>query len=246
MKRLVFIIGLPRSGTSFLGEKLKDIDDSIYFEEPNYIWMYKNMHKGHDCLDKSDLSVDKISYIRDFFYKRNESTIIEKTPSNVLRLTYIFNIFPEAKYIYIRRSLCDVKNSIEKKWLKEEDNNNELVYGNKSSQKFRQFKIQIKKFLRTPPVDLYYYIPKILQEACFLLLGRQRRYWGPRIPNYMNLIEDFSVNELINIQVDYCSSTIENDISIIPPEQLFTLDFQDLKSNTDECVAKVKEFINSK
>ncbi|NVJ64628.1 MAG: sulfotransferase [Flavobacteriaceae bacterium] len=242
MKNTVFIIGLPRSGTSFLGNKLKCIEDSVYLEEPNHAWMYRNMHKGHDCLDDTDLTERKRAFLHKFFLDRPAQTIIEKTPSNCLRLRYINAAFPNSKYIYITRSPEDIKNSIFRKWTKEEDNNNHIIYKGNSSQRLRQFKIQVNKLISTPLVDLPYYLPKIKQELLFLA-GRSRSYWGPRIPGYHQLISKYSVEEIIEKQVNYCIEKVESDLLTLPSSNIYNITFNELERCPDDTLISIREFL---
>ena len=103
----VIIIGSGRSGTNMLRDIITSIDgfETWDCDEVNPIWRYGNRDYPSDEIPISKLTPKIKKYIRLRFYrlyKRSKSKfIVEKTCANSLRLEYVFNIFPEAKYIII-------------------------------------------------------------------------------------------------------------------------------------------------
>ena len=101
----IFIVGMPRSGTSLL-EQILSTHSKIYGAgELNYL---------QKIIDKSGL--EKPNNIQDYFYEirkyyysqiskiSNSDFIIDKLPSNFRWIGFIIKAFPEAKIIHIKRN----------------------------------------------------------------------------------------------------------------------------------------------
>ena len=101
----IFIIGMPRSGTSLL-EQILSTHSKIYGAgELNYL---------QKIIDKSGL--EKPNNIQDYFYEirkyyysqisqiSNSDFIVDKLPSNFRWIGFIIKAFPEAKIIHIKRN----------------------------------------------------------------------------------------------------------------------------------------------
>ena len=75
-----------------------------------------------DQFDESDATEEVVRYIRGRFLKyqlqRGNRRIMEKTPSNVLRVPYVHKVFPDAKYLYVTRNALSCISSAELKWDK--------------------------------------------------------------------------------------------------------------------------------
>lgn len=85
--------------------------------EPRYVWKYKNFHVGHDMLTKEHITPEIREHIVNYFkdqFLNNGEILLEKTPSNTLRFEFVYNLFPNAKYIHIIRNGVDVAFSAKK------------------------------------------------------------------------------------------------------------------------------------
>ena len=119
----VFIVGAPRSGTSLLGQILGKADNIYYLPEPRFIWT--NLDRRLDIWDykypikwgklfwkETDINQAMASRLArwlhyELFFSRG-SRLVEKTPLNVFRMTWLFAMFPEAKFIHLIRHGKDV------------------------------------------------------------------------------------------------------------------------------------------
>tara|TARA_B100001121_G_scaffold218973_1_gene192266 strand:- start:8384 stop:9940 length:1557 start_codon:yes stop_codon:yes gene_type:complete len=117
-RKLIFIVGLPRSGTSLIEQilashtniygagELPFLSDSIKRE------FFKNNIFFKDKIDM-DNDREKLKRIKNNFfhniknYKYNEKFITDKNPLNFLWIGFIKLIFPQSKIIHIRRNLSD-------------------------------------------------------------------------------------------------------------------------------------------
>jgi len=207
LNKPIIIIGAARSGTTMLGNILAMHPDIAYLEEPNVIWKYKNAYKKIDIFTEKDATNDIIYYINNFFSKflknKNKIRLLEKTPSNTLRLSFVRKIFPKSKVIVVIRDGRNVAVSARKKWLYEEDKNTEKLKKNISHKK-QHFKQQIKKFLQTPFFDKPYYIKEIFFEILFHLGLKKRMVWGPKIPGIYDLVKTLSPIEVCAMQWKFC------------------------------------------
>ncbi len=101
----IFIIGMPRSGTSLI-EQILSTHSKIYGAgELNYL--QKIIDKSG--LEKPNNMINYFSEIRKYYYSQitkisNNSFIIDKLPSNFRWVGFIIKAFPEAKIIHIERN----------------------------------------------------------------------------------------------------------------------------------------------
>lgn len=125
----IFILGCGRSGTTIIGKSISLHSDVAYLNEPRRlwsecypetdIWTQSSMAvKGRMVL--TDMDVDKANsrklkaLLAFEKRKRHAKVLVEKTPVNNFRVSFIRAIFPQAKYICIFRNGLEVANSIEK------------------------------------------------------------------------------------------------------------------------------------
>ncbi len=109
--KIAFIVGCARSGTSILGELIASHPKVKYIFEAHHIWeMAGYGPDGSHRLTENCATPEIIYKIRMWFLKQYEENkyIIEKNPRNVLRISFIKKIFPEAKIIHIIRDGRDV------------------------------------------------------------------------------------------------------------------------------------------
>ena len=118
----VIIIGAPRSGTNMLRDVLCSIEgfDTWPCDEINFIWRHGNIKSQSDEL-RTDQANDYVKkFIRDKFCrlqkKKNSKVIVEKTCANSLRVPFVNEIIPDAKFIYIKRDMLDVVGSAKHRW----------------------------------------------------------------------------------------------------------------------------------
>ena len=104
-KKPVFIVGMPRSGTSLL-EQILSSHSSIH-GAGELIFLQKIIDKLG--LEKITNFKDYFSQIRNFYFEQiskisNKNLIIDKMPVNFRWIGFILKSFPEAKIIHIHRN----------------------------------------------------------------------------------------------------------------------------------------------
>lgn len=106
----IFIIGSPRSGTTLLGNVLAAHPEVAYIEEPRLVWRQGNDGRS-DYLRPQDARPEVIRAIHKSFNRtlesRDKSRLLEKTPSNALRLDFMRAVYPDGIFIHVLRNAYD-------------------------------------------------------------------------------------------------------------------------------------------
>ena len=123
LDRPVFIIGAPRSGTSLLYAILRRSSVLKHWPgESHEIWEadYHPALRGWESnrLDPEDVTPDAAKRIERAFFlvtgKRHR--LLDKTPRNALRVPFVDALFPDARFIYLKRDGRENINSLINAW----------------------------------------------------------------------------------------------------------------------------------
>ena len=118
-KKLIFIVGMPRSGTSLI-EQIISAHKKVYgagelnyvFEiiEKNFFSKDKNFNfEKLKKLSKNDLKVIQNSYLKKIErFNSNEDYFIDKAPLNFKWVGLLLQIFPDCKIIHCKRNKMDI------------------------------------------------------------------------------------------------------------------------------------------
>ena len=111
-KRPIFILGMPRSGTSLV-EQIISSHDSVYgagelstLMELLYPILKDRISSGKDqnISSESNLTLIRKKYLDSLAHLDTSANIItDKTPANFQNIGFIFSIFPDAKIIHLNR-----------------------------------------------------------------------------------------------------------------------------------------------
>lgn len=102
----VLIIGAGRSGTNLLSRILGEDPRFWNAFENRYIWNYGARTLAHDVRTAEEATLRVQAYIRRFFARmaeRHGRIVVDKTPSNVLRVAFAHAVLPEARFINVVR-----------------------------------------------------------------------------------------------------------------------------------------------
>jgi hypothetical protein len=123
LDRPIFIIGAPRSGTSLLYAILRTSSRLAHWPgEAHEVWEadHHPALRGWDsnALAASDVEPKAAARIRrEFFLVAGSSKrLIDKTPRNAQRVGFIDALFPDARFIYLKRDGRDNINSLINAW----------------------------------------------------------------------------------------------------------------------------------
>ena len=107
LNRPAILLGTHRSGTTWLGDALSQAPELAYWPEPRQVWVYRNWFRDDDRLTEADATPPIARYIRsrfDRFTRRHSATrFCEKTPSNCLRVPFVREVLPDARFVLIIR-----------------------------------------------------------------------------------------------------------------------------------------------
>lgn len=122
LKKPIFIIGVPHSGTSVLSSLFNIHPDVAMWTEAPEVWE-PYWAEGVDS-DYNRLVPVEENYVKDFDIERitdafsryvssqGKTRFMNKNPRNTVRISYLKKIFPDCKIIHILRDPRDVVNSI--------------------------------------------------------------------------------------------------------------------------------------
>jgi len=128
----VFIIGMPRSGTTLLENIIATHSEAFGAGETPYIWLLLNnmdyyatehINQKKYCSEYTHWDSTRCQYITSEYLKRlssfdrNANRIVDKLPHNFLHLGMIKFLFPKARVIHIKRNPISTCMSIYKQSL---------------------------------------------------------------------------------------------------------------------------------
>lgn len=123
LDRPIFIIGAPRSGTSLLFNVLRASSRLVHWPgEAHEVWEadYHPALRGWDsnALDATDVTAEAAVRIRRSFVLLTGARrrMIGKTPRNSLRIPFVDALFPDARFVFLRRDGRDNVSSLINAW----------------------------------------------------------------------------------------------------------------------------------
>lgn len=119
LERPIFIVGAPRSGTTFLGECLAVIPEVSYHFEPVLTKAAgRHVFEGNWGLTKSRLVFGGVYRLLLQLHGDGDLRFAEKTPQNCFLIAFLARAFPDAYFVHIVRDGRDAALSYSKKpWL---------------------------------------------------------------------------------------------------------------------------------
>lgn len=175
----LIIIGAGRSGTNVLRDSLTGIEQFHTWpcDEINYIWRYGNRERQNDEFGRSDAIGRPSRHIRSAFARRRRvepgRVLVEKTCANSLRVGFVDEILPDARFVHIIRDGRDVASSAMSRWTASLD----IPY-------------VLRKARFVPSRDVPYYASRYLKSH----FDRRRSEsgalstWGPRFAGMTELV----------------------------------------------------------
>lgn len=197
---LIFIIGPARSGTKIFRDTIAQLSGfSCVPYDVNMIWRYKNSSISDVLSAKSDLVKERRRLLSYFsgFKSENTQYLLEKSVSNTVRIEYILQLFPEAKFVFLLRDSFDVVESVERQWRA----TTTLKY----------------KLAKASKIPLKYLI-----HHAFELIRRYSNQpkaiiWGVNVPG----LEEFDRTiEKAIFQLEVCINAMKSDMKLIPENNL--------------------------
>lgn len=219
----IIIIGAPRSGTTLLGEVLQHHPDLAYVEEPRLTWRIGNDTKS-DMLRPRDARPEVCRQIRsafaDLMHAKHRMRLLEKTPSNSLRMGFVDTIFPDCRFVHILRNGIDSVLSIRWYWLDQSNGINPVKLSQRLKEiNWKQIPHYAKEFLQ-----------RVMPEATAPVLGR--KVWGPRIPAIDSLLLDLDLLEVCCLQWRMCVEAACHYGRRLPAHRYMEVRLEDMSPGT--------------
>ena len=233
----VIIIGAPRSGTNMLRDILTSFDGVGTWpcDEINYIWRHGNVRYPSDEIPTSHATPAIKKFIRQRFEMiaktQNIDVVVEKTCANSLRVPFVNQIVPDAKYIFIYRDGIDAIGSAKLRWTAELD----LSY-------------ILKKVRFVPIMDLPYYAVRYFWSRLHRLISRERRlaFWGPALDNIQEILQRHTLNEICALQWQSCVEKSEEAFSVMPEDKVVRVCYEEFVRHPERELEKILSFLGKK
>ncbi|HRX54360.1 MAG: sulfotransferase [Verrucomicrobiales bacterium] len=211
----IVLLGAPRSGTTLLGKLFAAHPDVAYWEEPRPIWTQGNSWRSDDRLDASHLTegiAQQIDGVFGRFVLRSGRTrFAEKTPSNLLRIPFIYALYPDVRFIHLVRDPRSVVASMRGMLAKSPDARRVL-----------------SRVWETPlggwPAQIALAFRGMVEP---LWRGGRKRFWGPRPPGWQSWIglpEEIRLAKQWNGLVE----TGVTELGRLPKETSMVIRYEDL------------------
>ncbi|MBL4900943.1 MAG: sulfotransferase [Colwellia sp.] len=231
---LVFIIGAPRSGTNMLRDVITSFDGGETWpcDEINYILRHGNVRFKSDEFPPELARKSVKRYLRrifeDFSKEKNARFLVEKTCANSLRISFLNEIFPRAKFIFIYRDGVDATGSARLRWTAKFD-----------------LRYILKKVRFVPLTDLPYYGIRYLGARLHRFFSKENRlaFWGPALDNMQGIVSNHSLNEVCAIQWQQCVEKSEEGLSKIESERIHRLSYEGFVNAPAHELGKILEFV---
>lgn len=249
--RLFILLGTARSGTTFLGmSALTRANDLYVWGEPNHVWMHGHAYQSHDELSASDATESIKRYIRGRFKAQlgesGAAVLLEKTPANCLRLPFIREVFPEAKYIHLLRDGRSAVHSAMKEWRGQGGDardSQELRNGNAAARIGKGAKAYLKLRERVHDLrdifELPAYAPRFGRFVLRNCFPGKELLWGPRFKGIQAYHRQHGLAETCAEQWRRQVVGIEEHKQAVPSECVYDLRFENLMSDPRSELAKL-------
>jgi hypothetical protein len=226
----IVIIGAPRSGTNMLRDILTSFNGVSTWpcDEINYIWRHYNVTYSSDEFPKEFASLRAKKYINKQFNliakKYNASFVIEKTCANSLRVPFVEQIIPDARYIFIIRDGMDTVGSASIRWHSKLD----ILY-------------ILRKIRYVPILDLPYYGLRYISNRLYKLFSKENRlsFWGPKFKGFDEAVKVHNLEEVCALQWQHCVTLSEEFFKSIPDNRVIRVRYEDFVSNPDTELSRI-------
>ncbi len=234
-RRLVVIVGAPRSGTTMLGTALAQHPAVMSLYEPYFIWEWYSGPASDDVRTATDADETTARHVRREFErarrKERSELVVVKTPRDSLKIPFIHAIFPYARWIHIVRDGRDATLSIHKQWRKR------LAHGRSGSRlRYAAFALS---YLRNNYPFVRHRLQMVLHELRQarslnpLQYLHQSRWdgrvgWGPRFAGWQYAIDRHSLLEFNALQWKGVLRAVDDAWPSLPPARRMTLYYESL------------------
>ncbi|MGI9422304.1 MAG: sulfotransferase family protein [Hyphomicrobiaceae bacterium] len=228
----IILIGNYRSGTSITQNLIGLHPDIATWYEPRTLWLSADPSRPHDEFYRSDAKGKVASYIRKQFLlyqsRHGGRRVMEKTPSNNLRVPFVDEIFPDAIYLHITRNPFSFISSMEYKW-----------------QRPKTLKGLRRSLEATPFTQLPYYAAQFVRDHFKRRVLRQKyiSMYGPRYKGIEDDLKRYSKLRVVAKQWAICNRKAREDLAKIERSRVFSFLYEDLMANPRDLFCEIYNYL---
>lgn len=224
----IIIIGTHRSGTTWLGDVFGLHPDLAYWKEPRFVWSWGNYSKSDDLLTEHDATPRIIKHIHTTFAnyvdKHQKTRLVEKTPSNCLRIPFIRAVYPHAKLVVLIRDGRSVVHSTEER----------------RQQGFR-WRRALER-MREVPITQWGANARDIDRLVRKLMGKPAQIWGPRPPGWKEWVKSDPPSVVLAKQWSATMGQAMRDIRLLNEEQVCIVRYETLVTHPEREMRRILEF----
>lgn len=201
-------------------------------DEVNYLLRHGNVRFSSDEFSEKEARPEVKKYLRKAFTRYAKQfgaeILVEKTCANSLRVPFLNEVFPEAKYLFIVRDGVDATGSAKLRWTAKLDLN--YIF---------------EKVRFVPKSDLPYYGFRYFWARVHKLLSKDKRlaFWGPVLANMQDILRKHTLNEVCAIQWQQCVEKADAALNELPQERVCRVQYEKFVRNPIEELSRVLEFM---
>ncbi len=227
LDRPIVVVGAARSGTTFLGELLGRHPEVTHIPEPRLTWRYGNDSKC-DMFSPDDATPEVCKYISESFAfavrQANKKRLVEKTPSNSLRMGFVERVLPDCLFIHIMRDGFESSLATRDYW----HNHAKGVPRDRLYQRLKEVNLK----------QVRHYAGELLRRAAPGTVFGQP-VWGPRIPGMNGLLHDLTLLEVCALQWRTCVESARHYGAKVDKSRYFECKLEEM---SPDLVAKLLDF----
>lgn len=225
----ILFIGTQRSGTTWMGDLLSQHPALAYWPEPRHVWMWSNAYRADDRLTAADATPRIVKHIRGVFdgfvRERGRERLVEKTPSNCLRIPFLRAVYPDAKIILIIRDGRSVIRSTDEI----------LGQGVPTTR-------MVQRALETPLWEWPAYAGRAATTIGRKVTRRPLNFWGPRPPGWREWVKSDPTEIVLAKQWSATITTAVEDGAKDDPSNFMQFRYDELMARPREMMQRLLDF----
>lgn len=200
-------------------------------DEINYVWRHGNIRVPSDALQPQMARPEVKRYIGKCFDRlassRNLDTVVEKTCANSLRVPFVDEAVPDAKYVFIIRDGMDAAASALKRWHASLG----LVY-------------VLRKARFVPLADLPFYGRRFVANHLHRITSKDRRVkaWGPILEGMAELVNQYPMIGVCGVQWQSCVEMAASSLQRLPGNRVCRVRYEELLLDPVKEFSRIADF----
>ncbi|MBE0566714.1 MAG: sulfotransferase [Krumholzibacteria bacterium] len=202
-------------------------------DEIPYVWRHGNRAHPDDEFTREMARPAVRAFIRrefDHLGGRGGARVVEKTCANALRVRFVDEVLPDARFLVIVRHGMDAAASAMLRWRSGFD-----------------LRYSLAKARWVPAGDLPYYAGRYLLNRLRRLSAGDRRLavWGPVFAGMRDLPRDLPLAELSARQWRRCVERTDEDLAAIDPRRVHVVRYEDFVAAPAAELARILAFLGA-